>query len=827
MDKNKLAQKLRATFVVELDEHVESLNRELLALEKNPTPGEQGELLKELFRSIHTLKGASRAVAIELIEEACHTIEDILEPARGTQERIAEELFSLLFQVVDAIEEAGMRLREEQDLDGSPLQKLLPRLRQAAADAAPTGESGADDAPSTDTEVNAAECPDASASNRPHEATSDGESSDTGSTDEGSAEKGAEPSPPTVDELDTATAPSSSSEPPETAARPAAAERESHRSGEQFKHKVAAVKGSIRVAADKLDSMMAQSGELLVARQRLEYRAGDAAALHEFVGLLRAEWRAMETPIRRSWAGVKTSDSESPIAPAQLPARAAAILQRTGDRLAQLEKEAERLAAGMAADGRLMGQTCDALDNEVRRVRMLPFAEACGGLARAVRDIAHAEGKLVDLIVEGEDVEMDRSVLEGLKDPLLHLVRNAIDHGIETPADREARGKSATGRVVVSAALRGAHLEVVVADDGAGIDLDRIREKARAKGLDEPKDERELIRLLFLPGFSTTAMVTDLSGRGVGLDVVDSRIQALRGAVGISFEAGRGTRFTLTVPLTLTTIRCVFVSVGDLSYAIPTAHVQHLVRFEDKDVRTAAGQEMLLLGGPPTPLRSLAELLGHGDRKIESTPEKRLSVVVVAGGQEVAFLVDAVTAEQEVLVKNLGPRIRRLRLVSGASLLPSGKMALVLNPGNIVRAALGQATIHKITETRKSKQARAKPRLLLAEDSMTTRALIKNILEAAGYDVTAVADGQLAWQLLQQRKIDLIVSDVDMPKMDGFELAEAVRNSSSTSELPIILVTARETDEDRMRGLQVGANAYLGKSSFDQTNLLETIQQLL
>jgi two-component system chemotaxis sensor kinase CheA len=235
---------------------------------------------------------------------------------------------------------------------------------------------------------------------------------------------------------------------------------------------------------------------------------------------------------------------------------------------------------------------------------------------------------------------------------------------------------------------------------------------------------------------------------------------------------------------------------------------------------------VLLLGGVPTPLRTLADALGCDWPDRASSTGKRLAVVLISGEQEVAFMVDEVNSEHEVLVKSLGPRIRRLRLVSGASLLPSGKVALVLNPGNLVRTAMGQASMRKMAEDTQA-QTLAKRRLLLTEDSITTRALMKNILESAGYNVLTAADGQQAWQLLQDQQVDLVVSDVDMPKMNGFELAEAVRNSNSMGELPVILVTARETDEDKMRGLQVGANAYLTKSAFDQTNLLETIQQLL
>jgi two-component system chemotaxis sensor kinase CheA len=417
-------------------------------------------------------------------------------------------------------------------------------------------------------------------------------------------------------------------------------------------------------------------------------------------------------------------------------------------------------------------------------------------------------------------------VLEGLKDPLLHLVRNAVDHGIEPPADRAVAGKPESGRITVSASLRGAHVEVVVADDGRGMDLDRIREKAHKKGMSEPQDDRELARLAFLPGFSTAAIVTGVSGRGVGLDVVESRIQSLHGTVDVAFAPGAGARFTLTVPLTLTTIRCVLLTVGAQTYAIPTSNIQHLVRFDPADIRTVGGHQVLLLGGTPTPVCSLAGLLDVAQEHAEQHA-KQLAIVVVAGDQKVALHVDEVAAEQEVLVKSLGSRIRRVRFVSGASLLPSGKVALVLNASNVVRAALGREAACAISAQGETTTAARKKRLMMVEDSMTTRALMRSILENAGYDVLTAVDGCQAWDALQHEQVDLVVSDVDMPRMDGFQLTSAVRGSDRMAEMPVILVTARETDEDKERGMRVGANAYLPKTTFDQRNLLETIEQLL
>jgi two-component system chemotaxis sensor kinase CheA len=568
----------------------------------------------------------------------------------------------------------------------------------------------------------------------------------------------------------------------------------------------------VRVPAEKLDALLAQSGELLAARRRFRARGEDVEALHDAVADWRKEWRAVERALHGR------GDA--------FPPPALRALQRASDHLRRLEKELDRLASTLAADRRALRRVHDALDHEVRRARLFPFAEACQGLDRVVRDLARTAGKEVELAVHGGTVELDRSVLEGLKDPLRHLVRNAVDHGIEPPAARRSAGKAPQGRVVVSAVLRGGQVEVAVADDGRGLDLEALRQQARRRGLAETLEERQLAQLIFLPGLSTAALLTDASGRGVGLDVVKSRVEALHGTVDVTFKAGGGTRFTLTVPLTLTTLRAVLVGVGGQTFAVAGSHVERLVRIDPAELRVVEGREVLTPGGPPLPVASLAAALGMPPGRPAAPGAKVPGLIVRAGDRRVVFVVDELLAEQAVVVKKLGARIRRLRLVSAATVLPSGHVALVLNAAHLVRAALGQAGARPLAAP-PAPAAAARKRILVADDSLTTRTLEKSILEAAGYDVQVAADGQAAWQLLHERGADLLVSDVDMPRLDGFGLAEAVRGSARFRKLPIVLVSARETDQDRARGIAVGADAYLGKSAFDQRNLLETIAQLL
>ena len=800
MDKQELAQRLMAAFLEELHEHVGAMNRHLLALEKYPPPEQRQALLKELFRSAHTMKGAANANSIRPIEQFCHRLEDILVAVRDGHRTFSDDLFALCFQAADALEEAGSRLREEEDLADSPLVKLLPLIERAAA-----GETVPITKPARApvTEAPAARHPVES-----HAAASPAAepclSASTGSVGVTRSQVATQPSPPAPSL--SASASSSSS--------PHVLESVSERAT-----------ATVRVPAEKLDLLLAQTGELLVARRRVESRLAEIHELRDWTAEWSAAWRMVDKPIRKLTEPSRAAGRPGTAPPQALPRRAAAVLQQTGERIRQLERRFEHLATVLRDDGRLLAQTCDALDDEVNRVRMLPFAEVCAGLERAVRDVAHTTGKQVELVVEGADVEVDRSVLEELKGPLLHLVRNAVDHGVESPEKRQSVGKSPAATVTVSAAIRGAMIEVVIADDGQGFDTQRIREIASQRGLSIPSEERDLIRLIFQAGFSTAQAVTDISGRGIGLDVVQSRIESLHGTVDVDFTPGRGSRFTLNVPLTLTTIRAVLVRVGGHTYVIPTNSVRKILRFDTSRVASVGGRSCLLNGETPLPISFLSEFVRPGSTP-QFTDHKQLGIELGSATSRVLFVVDEIIAEQDVVVKSLGHRIRRIRNVSGATLLPSGRVALLLNTANLIRSALGQnPTIAAMPKT-DAESVRVR-RLLVAEDSLTTRTLMKSILETAGYEVVTAADGRQAWEILAKEPVDLVVSDVDMPRMNGFELTEAIRAARQFANLPVILVTARHSDEDKARGAEAGANGYVIKSAFDQRILLETIGQLL
>ncbi len=792
MDRSKLIERLMATYLGELVDHVRALNEGLLFLEKNAESPDRPEQFHSLFRAVHSLKGASRSVGVSLIEQACHWLEEILGAAREGRIQLDSPIFAVLFESVDGLEEAGARLRERQELGDSRLSALLPKLEamggSLSADSAGNGENNAsveadfvvDEAPRVVIE------PKVIAESR------------VIPVDDGREPVAASPV--------VAAAP----EKPQESAVPSATEPERTLNS-----------SFVRLPAEKLDLMLARSGELHVARRRVETHYDDLSDLRDSFSHFMQEWRSVVRPLRKTLTRVEARGEI-----VHLPMRQLQAVMRIGDHFAQFEKELEAMGAKMAGDRRHLARAAGLLDEEVRQVRMLPFADACQGLDRTVRDLALSEGKEVNFVIEGGDVELDRSVLEWLRDPLLHLVRNAVDHGLESPEQRRAAGKPPKGRLIVKASLRGDLVEVVVSDDGAGIDHESLRSAARRRGISEPADPRDLNELIYLPGFSTSTIITNISGRGVGLDVVKNRLEALHGSVEMTSEPGRGTRFTLTVPLTLTTLRALLVQAGGHTFALASTNVQRLVRVDWSHLRTVEGRPMLILGGPPVPVATLSSVLGMPQS--DSPAKGKLPAVIVSWrDRRVALVVDELISEQEVIVKNLGDRIRRVRLVSGATILSSGRIALVLNSAGLVRAGLGRRNGLPAMVPTPSPSAPVRKRLLVVDDSVTTRTLEKSILEAAGYDVSTAVDGEAGWQLLQEQGADLLISDIEMPRMDGFELTATVRASARFESLPIILISSRSSDLDKARGIEVGADAYIVKGAFDQNDLVATVEQLL
>lgn len=568
----------------------------------------------------------------------------------------------------------------------------------------------------------------------------------------------------------------------------------------------------VRVPVAKLDRLQDQSGELLIARRRLERRVEDLSALAASFAAWRLDWSGAEKEVLKELS---------------CGGRAGARLTAAGARLAGACAELDRLSGGLAADSRALAQAAAPLEESARAARMLPFLHAAEGLERAARDLARSSGKDVELVVAGGDVELDRAVLDALKPALLHLVRNAVDHGIETPERRLRAGKPPRGRIEVAASLRGSRVEISVEDDGRGIDRDAVLERARREGLPVPQAEEELADLLFRAGFTTARGVSEVSGRGIGLDAVRGSVEALRGSVEFDSEPGKGSRVRLSAPLTMTTLRALLLSAGGQVFACALSSVRGVARVSPGDLRAVEGRENVRWEGAPVPVASLARALDMPSSAGSESGGKTVVMVLRAGRQQAAFAVDELLGEQEIVAKALGARMSQAPCVTGAAVLPTGRIALILDAPSLIARAQALPAGPALSEALAAPAAAARRRVLVVEDSVTTRSLVKSVLEAAGYEVMAAADGAQGWRLLQEQSFDVLVSDIEMPGMDGFGLTQAVRGSKRLRDLPVVLVTALERDEEKARGLEAGADAYIKKSGFDQALLLETISRLL
>ena len=570
---------------------------------------------------------------------------------------------------------------------------------------------------------------------------------------------------------------------------------------------------TVRVRVDRLDRMLNLAGELVVGQQLLANHAEQLRALQELAAQQSRALVALEGELARLR-----------FSPSQLQAieqRLAALREPIGAAGAFAQRQGERFARHISQHDQLLKD----LEQEVMAARLLPIATTYAGLPRTVRDLAQTTGKQVRLELRGETVELDRKVLELLNDPLLHLVRNAMDHGIEPPAERVAAGKPAQGLLELSAEAVGGEVRVAVSDDGRGMDPRRLRERAVRLGLLSAEaaalmPDADAFELIFLPGFSTAAMVTEISGRGVGMDVVRANLLELGGQVRVESQLGYGTRILLTLPLTLVTTRILLVRVGSATFALPASGCRGITWVRRAELRSLEGQPTIVRDDATLAVVALSELLGVAAPRAFAKSERAPAVLAGSPQRPVALLVDALLDEREAVVKPLGALLARQRRYGGAVQLGDGSLVLLLNPILLVQGA-------RPTPVAVPAQSARRRRLLVVDDSFTTRELIRSILQSAGYEVTAAVDGADALEKLRAQPFDLVVSDVEMPRLDGFQLTASICAGQAHQVVPVVLITSLASEEQRRRGLEVGARAYIVKSQFNQESLLDVVRQLL
>jgi chemotaxis protein histidine kinase CheA len=566
---------------------------------------------------------------------------------------------------------------------------------------------------------------------------------------------------------------------------------------------------SVRVAAHKVYELLDTVGEAELEARRVEQAAvAVATAAVEHGRWLKA--------LREATAAHKSSPLPDDIA------LAVNRLLAGGDNLVAAGRELREIAE----DSR--GRVTQVRDGTMG-LAMVPVRRVLAAFPRLVRDVASATGKEVRFVSEGAEVELDKQVLDGVADALKHLVINAVDHGCESPADRVAAGKPAEATVTVSARSAGGTVVLEVNDDGRGIDSDAVRRVAIERGL-IPEDSTltgpALLSLLFAPAMSTTTTVTETSGRGVGLDVVHTAVEDLGGAIEVRTEPGLGTTFLLTLPLTLGVLRCLVARVGDERYAIPVPAVVESVGLRDVPVHTLAGANVMVRHGASVPLLDLGEALNvTGERN----PKAAILVRHSTSGEPLAWAVDRLEGELELVVKDLGPFLGRLPLVTGATIDGDGSVVCLVDLRELALRATGTPLVGGVVVPTQREDAPngRKPRILVVEDSIGVRELERAILEGAGFEVTTCVDGLDGAARLRDEPADLVLSDVEMPGMDGFALTRTIRRTRGWEQVPVVIMTSRGNDADRRAGLEAGASAYLLKNEFDQEQLVNTVRRLV
>jgi two-component system chemotaxis sensor kinase CheA len=768
MPSGEFQQRLLATFNTEARDHLNAIASGLIALEQASPAVSQAEIVETIFRETHRLKGAARAVNLTAIETVCQAVEDVF-AALQRQE------IGVLTPVLDVLHTAVSMLGDLLDGPETPpdapyrarVSTLVHSLERVAQGGLPPALQGE--------ERSATEATERFTLSEPEDALA---WSDGG----------------------------------------------------------LATEETLRVSSARLALMLLQAEALLTVKWTTRQRV---AKLQEVQATLSA-WLKTWSKLRHDVRVVRRLYDMDAVC--QEPGSGQPSLRRLLEfvdwsqaALQPLDAEVAALRRAVEYEQDAFGTIVEQLHEETKQVLMIPFSTLLAGFPPFVRRVSRAQGKDVELVMHGGAVEVDRRVLEGIKDPLVHLVCNCIDHGLEMPLERERRHKPRRGRITITIEQKDARsVELRIADDGVGVDTAAVKaavvrlgllSAAEAAGLSTP----EVLPLVFQSGVSASPIITDISGRGLGLSIVREKVEQLAGTISMDTQADVGTTFSMVLPITLATLRGLIVRMHEHLFVLPTVYVERVERVHAGRIKTVENRETIALNGYALALVRLAETLELPRQHTPSPIAASIpAVVLAAAARRVAFLVDEVLEEQEILAKSLGQQLSRVRNVAGVTVLSTGDVVPILHvPDLMLSAARARAARLRAAVAATETSAAPRHAVLVAENSITARMLLKNILEAAGYEVETAADGLEACTRLTQRTFAAVVSDVDMPGMNGFDLTAKIRRERRLAAVPVVLVTALDSSADRERGLAVGANAYIVKGSFDQSHLLDVLRRLL
>ena len=759
------------TFKAEARENVAIMSSCLLALEKQPGEDETEVLFEKLYRAAHSMKGAARAIELSEIESLCHAFEDVMSAIRDNEIVFNTNVFDILYLSVDLVELLLSNIGENtEESFGEIISEVIENLLLA--------EAGIE-----------AEIPVLPKKEETRQTA-------------------------TVEERPKAIHHPSPNAPEEVKIQkginiPQTKESITSKNSED----------TIRVSSSKLINLLTKTEELL----SLKISAGQ---LNEILHQLNQKIHLWNQKATKFSMELKSAQTGSPCGNSM--EKVQSFCSWSMEYLKMLEKDLNDVLKSSSNEQQSIDLKVDNVLDDVRELIAIPFTTLFEGTPKMVRDISKTLNKKINLAIQGEETKIDRRIIEKLKNPIIHLIRNAIDYGIEPPEVRIQKGKNESGNINITIEqLDNGKVSMIFKDDGAGINVEKIRAKYGA--IEQVADDalanipkEEILKYIFKSGVSTSDIVTDLSGRGLGMAIVEDAIDELGGTITVESEPEEYTLFRLIIPMNIVTFRGIVVECSGRNFIIPTARVNRVIRIRREEVLKVGNKPNLKLGDGLIPLHQLNEILAL---PLTESSEYLLIVVAEIKGKKAGFIVDSIDDEQELLVKPLNRQLSGVQNILGATILGSGEVVPILNIYDMINAEQthGISNTTKVTDDAQKQQKH----ILIVEDSITSRTLLKNILEAAGYKVTTAVDGVDGYTKLKEGDFHLVVTDVEMPRMDGFQLTEKIRSDKKYGEIPIVLVTSLSKRAHKEKGIDVGANAYIVKSSFNQTTLIETLERLI
>lgn len=755
-------EKLMITFREEAAEHLKALTDGLLELEKELPAETQHQIIESIFREVHSLKGAARSVNQQSILEICQTFESVLSLWKQNKITVLPSSFDQLHAAIKVINQALISPLE-QEIVSEIVRQLKLLLENQESNPQEKNELGREQTPKTN------QVKDKNKESENFKKTVD--------------------YPPTKKSADK----------------------------------------TIRVSTEKISRFFQQAEETLmikllfkVQQNHLKQLESRLSLQEKNLGKLLVDFQIFQLNIKEVHANSNKMGMAKNIF--KLLEKQLNELKFNRENLINLLKTAEQ-------NTHVVGSTIDKLLEDLKKILMQPMSVLFDSFPAMIRDISRQLSKDIHVEFQGNDIEVDRRVLEEIKDPIIHIIRNAIDHGIESSDERIRTNKPPFGTIrLIATASEGNHVKLSISDDGCGIDTAKIKQAALNKGLVSQQDmqnlsEDEIIQLAFHSDISTSSIVTELSGRGLGLGIVSEKVDKLGGQTEVLSIPYQGTTFTLTLPLTLATFRGVHISVAGQDFFLPTHNVKRVIRVKVSEIKRAENRETIVLEDHSYSFIYLGDLL-RIQKHIYSSNDFIFALIIRAAEQTIVFGVDEVHSEQEILVKGIGKQHMHVKNIMAATIIESGRVIPILNPSDLIHSSIengvkGSPTLFE------DKPRLTKKTILVAEDSLTTRLLLKNVLTSANYEVKIAVDGLEALDFLKKQSFDLVVSDVEMPRMNGFELLEKMRALPEYQEVPVIICTALGSTKDRQRGIELGANAYIDKSTFNLNSFVSIVKKLI